>query len=30
MKKKNLITKNANQETDQISVMSRLKNDLQV
>lgn len=28
--KKKLITKNANQETDQISVMSRLKNDLQV
>lgn len=27
---KKKITKNANQETDQISVMSRLKNDLQV
>lgn len=30
MKKKKKITKNANQETDQISVMSRLKNNLQV
>lgn len=28
--KKKKITKNANQETDQISVMSRLKNNLQV
>lgn len=27
---KKKITKNANQETDQISVMSRLKNNLQV